>query len=101
MFLLTLLIGTIINLGADWGIFSTTTNTFYPDTRYGFLTHDGANIYVRSQGAVVGTELHLRFEYVSGNPTYSWLNNIITIGVGTTVQNYTGGSILKIETWYF
>jgi Protein of unknown function (DUF3237) len=94
--------GKILNLGADWGILSTTTGAFYPDTRYGFQTTDGAFIYVRSQGATTTTGLlHLRFEYETGSPLYSWMNNIVTIGVGSTASNYTGGSILKIETWYF
>ena len=76
--------------------------TFYPDTRYGFQTHDGALIYVRSQGATTSTgDLHLRFEYATGAPAYYYLNNIVAIGVGTPAGNYTGGSILKIVTWYF
>jgi hypothetical protein len=57
---------------------------------------------VRSQGATTTTgQLHLRFEYQTGAPAYYYLNNAVTIGVGTSVANYTGGSILKIETWYF
>jgi len=90
--------GTIINLGADWALIDPTTKTFYPDTRYGFVTNDGANIFVRSQGALVNDTLHLRFEYTSGNAKYSWLNDIITVGLGTRVG---GGNLLKIDTWYF
>jgi hypothetical protein len=57
---------------------------------------------VRSQGATTTTgQLHLRFEYQTGSSAYYYLNNIVAIGVGTTAANYTGGSILKIETWYF
>lgn len=66
------------------------------------MTKDGANIYVRSQGNVnAAGNLILRFIYETGSPNYFWLNNIITVGVGSTVANTTTYSILRIDTWYY
>ena len=56
---------------------------------------------MRSQGtAILNGSFNLRFEYQTGSPAYYYLNNIITIGVASQAGNYTGGSILKIVTWY-
>lgn len=75
-----LLSGTIRNLGADWGLIDTKTGIFSPDTRYQFLTSDGANIFVRSTGSQVPAigEIHLRFVFETGSSKYYWLNNIIS-----------------------
>jgi hypothetical protein len=97
-------LGQILNLGADWGFIDVKTGIFRPDTRYGFKTSDGAFIYIRSQGSLdlPTQKLHLQFQYETGSPLYSWLNNAITVGVGTQVVGtpVTGG-ILRIDTWYF
>ena len=71
--------GTILNLGADWGLVDSKTGFFAPDTRYHFQTNDGANIYVRSTGTQVPIgEIHLRFVYETGSAKYYWLNDIIS-----------------------
>jgi hypothetical protein len=49
---------------------------------------------------MINGAFNLRFEYQTGSPAYYYLNDIITIGVVTQAGNYTGGSILKIVTWY-
>jgi hypothetical protein len=75
-----LLSGTILNLGADWGLVDTKTGIFAPDTRYHFVTSDGANIFVRSTGSQIPAigEIHLRFVFETGSAKYYWLNNIIS-----------------------
>jgi hypothetical protein len=75
-----LLSGTIRNLGADWALIDPKTGIFSPDTRYQFLTSDGANIFVRSTGSQVPAtgEIHLRLLFETGSAKYYWLNNIIS-----------------------
>lgn len=74
-----LLNGTILNLGADWMLIDPKTGIYAPDTRYQFVTSDGANIFVRSTGSQVPSqkEIHLRFVYETGSEKYYWLNNVI------------------------
>jgi len=96
--------GQILNLGADWGFIDVKTGIFRPDTRYGFKTSDGAYIYVRSQGLLdpVSNQLHLQLQYETGSPLYSWLNNVIAVGVGTqVVGTVVTGGVLKIDSFYF
>ncbi|KUJ12628.1 uncharacterized protein LY89DRAFT_559112, partial [Mollisia scopiformis] len=87
--------GNFINLGADWGAIDN-LGVFNPDTRYGILTDDGANIYIQTSGPTQKdghTHLRMIFE-TAANSTYSWLNEIVAVGI------LTGGSgYVSIDAW--
>ncbi|PVH80794.1 hypothetical protein DL98DRAFT_357430, partial [Cadophora sp. DSE1049] len=87
--------GTIINLGADWGV-TDNFGVFNPDTRYGFKTDDGANIYLQTSGPQKQDGLlHLRLLFETGNANYTWLNEIVAVGV----LKGGAGSYVVIDAW--
>ncbi|KAL0065996.1 hypothetical protein AAF712_006985 [Marasmius tenuissimus] len=88
--------GTVMNLGADWGI-ADSFGTFSADTRYNLVTDDGANIFIQTAGpgqtpdGVAGTLWHLRISFETGSEKYYWLNNIVAVGLlrpGNAALNY-------------
>jgi hypothetical protein len=66
--------GKINNLGGDWS--QIINGTTYTDTRYQLVAGDGAQIFVRSDGATdeASGNLQGRFKFETGNPQYHWLN---------------------------
>ncbi|KAK8015346.1 hypothetical protein PG990_008642 [Apiospora arundinis] len=73
--------GTIANLGADWGV-NDRHGIWHPDTRYQLTTHDGAGIYIRTEGPTQPDELiHLRIMFETGHPDYYWLNYVVAVGI--------------------
>lgn len=74
----TTILGTVLNLGADWGL-SDSTESFFPDTRYNLHTSDGYDVYIRTRGAYQpdGTAyLSGQFEASRDQP-YNWMNNVV------------------------
>lgn len=109
--------GSILNLGADWGSFDA-KGIFYPDTRYGFLTNDGAHIYLRTSGALQASgNINLRVVLETGDSRYYWLNGVVgefqmTSGQSSNINPAVGilkqvsgtpttGGVLRIDVWYF
>jgi hypothetical protein len=87
--------GTILNLGADWGLTSS-RGTFSADTRYNLRTSDGANIFIQTTGpAQPNGKIYLREIFETGDERYYWLNDIIGVGVLTA-----GNGWVAIESWY-
>ncbi|PVH78489.1 hypothetical protein DL98DRAFT_462291 [Cadophora sp. DSE1049] len=84
--------GTVIR-GEDWGITDKSGN-FYPDVRSAFRTDDGVEIYLQTSGAQRGDVLHLAIQYETGNANYTWLNNIVGVGILRPGNGYA-----IIETW--
>jgi len=73
--------GQILDVGADWGVTDPQTGIFSADTRYNFLTDDGANIVLQTSGpAQPDGSLHLRGVFETGDKDYYWLNNIVGNG---------------------
>jgi len=73
--------GQILDVGADWGVTDPQTGIFSADTRYNFLTDDGANIFLQTSGpAQPDGSLHLRGVFETGDKNYYWLNNIVGKG---------------------
>jgi hypothetical protein len=86
--------------------------TVYIDTRYHFVTHDGANIFLHSEGSTTASgDIHARFLFETGSPAYYWLNQVtgkkpltplrrpqltfsLAIGIGKLL-----GSYLHIDVW--
>jgi hypothetical protein len=69
-----------------------------PDARYAIRTDDGANIVVVTEGFPLPggrTMLRGKFE-TSTNGTYSWLNDVV--GVGVLERN--GTSAVRIDMWH-
>ncbi|CZS99318.1 uncharacterized protein RAG0_07685 [Rhynchosporium agropyri] len=93
------LAGSIINLGADWGLIDS-FGVFTPDTRYGLQTQDGANIYVRTSGPASTRpyEVHLRLVFETGHANYTWLNHIVAVGVLTGYPTYVLIDVWQMET---
>ncbi|KXJ85428.1 hypothetical protein Micbo1qcDRAFT_106863, partial [Microdochium bolleyi] len=82
--------GTVMNLGADWGI-NDRDGVFHPDTRYHLQTDDGAPIYIRTEGPTQPSGItYLRIYFETGHPKYYWLNNLVTVGLlyGPVDANY-------------
>jgi hypothetical protein len=86
--------GTIINLGADWGV-TDSLSVFNPDTRYGLRTDDGANIYIQTSGPSQSDgKIHLRIIFETGNANYTWLNEIVAVGILSAGTGY-----VAIDAW--
>ena len=96
--------GKVLKLGADWQtIFADGLAEL--DTRYAIETEDGATIEVLNYGfrhgppevvAAIGRgetvapdqyymRTHARLE--TGNPTYTWINRLLFVGVGARVKS--------------
>lgn len=91
--------GTIMNLGADWGV-TDTYDVFFPDTRYSLRTDDGADIYIQTAGPTQedGRTL-LRAIYQTGHPDYIWLNHIVAIGILRRPTGENKGKYVEIDMW--
>ncbi|KAK3346036.1 hypothetical protein B0T25DRAFT_506159 [Lasiosphaeria hispida] len=86
--------GTVLNLGADWGLIDS-NGTFSADTRYALQTTDGAHIFIRTSGpGQPDGRLHLRLVFETGSARYWWLNNIVAVGVLTS-----GAGFVSIDAW--
>lgn len=93
------LTGTIMNLGADWGV-TDTTNTFFPDTRYSLRTDDGADIFIQTAGPTQedGRTL-LRGILQTGHPDYLWLNYVVANGILRRPTGDDAGKYVLIDMW--
>ncbi|KAF9891048.1 hypothetical protein FE257_004983 [Aspergillus nanangensis] len=92
--------GTILNVGADWGVVDPQTKIFSADTRYNLRTNDGEGIFIRTSGPTSPSgPLHLRLIFETGSRKYYWLNHIIAIGTLTPVKLTATGSTLRIDAW--
>ncbi|KAG4440871.1 hypothetical protein IFR05_003621 [Cadophora sp. M221] len=89
--------GTIINLGADWGL-TDNFGTFNPDTRYGLRTDDGANIYIQTSGPQKSDGIHLRLLFETGNANYTWLNHIVAVGLLKGGNGYVLIDVWEMES---
>lgn len=70
--------GKILDVGADWGVTDVQTGIFSADTRYNFVTDDGAHIFLQTSGSqVAGGDLHLRLIFETGDKKYYWMNNVV------------------------
>lgn len=93
--------GTVLNLGADWGV-TDTTGVFWPDTRYNLRTDDGADIYIQTEGPTQpdGRTL-LRGVFQTGHPEYTWLNYVVAMGVlQRPTEEYSSGKYVLIDMWH-
>lgn len=87
-------IATITNLGADWGV-RDAMNNFNPDTHYGMTTNDGANIYIQTAGpSQPDNTTHLRMIFETGHANYTWLNEIVAVGILRGGDGY-----VSIDAW--
>lgn len=94
---LILRIGNVSDLGADWGTTDNSTGVFSADTRYNLVTNDGANIFIQTSGPQQPDgHLHLRQIFETGHPNYTWLNNIVSVGILTADTN---GGWVNIDAW--
>ncbi|CAI4213602.1 unnamed protein product [Parascedosporium putredinis] len=91
--------GTIVNLGADWGV-TDTYGVFFPDTRYSLRTDDGADIFIQTAGPTQedGRTL-LRAIYQTGHPDYIWLNHVVAIGILRRPTGENKGKYVEIDMW--
>jgi hypothetical protein len=87
--------GTILNLGADWGLYDS-NGTFSADTRYNLVTDDGANIFAQTSGPQQpdGPWAFLRIILQTGSEKYYWLNYVVAVGVLTRTADG-----IHIEAW--
>lgn len=72
------LLGTLRNLGADWGLVDPQTGVFSADTRYEGVTDKGDELYFQTSGP--GQEqggLHLRIKVETSSRELYWLNEIV------------------------
>jgi feruloyl esterase len=92
--------GTILNLGADWGL-TDNKGIFNPDTRYNLRTSDGALIYIQTAGPTTEDgRSHLRAIYQTGSEQYYWLNYVVAVGVLTRVRiPGQEGYTVQIDMW--
>ncbi|KAH8698113.1 hypothetical protein GQ44DRAFT_633320, partial [Phaeosphaeriaceae sp. PMI808] len=88
--------GKIMNVGADWLLVDTRGNA-RPDTRYNLQTDDGAYIYVQTEGPTLKDgRILLRGKFEADtNGTYSWMNDVIAVGVLTV----NGTNQVLINMW--
>ena len=69
--------------------------TFNPDTRYGLKTDDGANIFIQTSGPSKSDgKIHLRMIFETGAANYTWMNEIVAVGILTT-----GAGYVAIDAW--
>jgi hypothetical protein len=79
--MLTILTGTVDNLGADW-IWNDAKGKAHPDTRYGLTTDDGAHIFIQTFGSSQDNGLiYLHGIFETGSEKYWWLNDVVAVGV--------------------
>lgn len=74
--------GTVLNLGADWRL-TDTGGKYRPDTRYNVQMDDGTYVYLQTEGPTIAdgrSLLRAKFETAT-NGTYSWLNDVVGVGV--------------------
>jgi len=72
------LLGTLRNLGADWGLVDPQTGVFSADTRYEGVTDKGDELYFQTSGP--GQEqggLHLRIKVETSSRELYWLNEVV------------------------
>ncbi|KAI8622986.1 hypothetical protein F5Y19DRAFT_483232 [Xylariaceae sp. FL1651] len=69
--------GTVLALGGDWGSYDVYNKTFVPDAKIVVQTGDGANILFTGYGK----SPYINYEFETGSTVYSWLNQIIGIGI--------------------
>lgn len=89
-------------MGADWGTVDNATGIFTADTRYNLVTHDGANIYIKTSGpAQRDGRVHLRLEFETGHASYYWMNNIVAVGILSSTNNNGGesGGWISTDAW--
>ncbi|PWY69425.1 cytochrome P450 [Aspergillus eucalypticola CBS 122712] len=92
--------GKILDVGADWGLVDPQTGIFSADTRYNFRTDDGENIFLQTSGPKSPSgQLHLRLVFETGSRKYYWLNNVVAIGILTSVAETANTSLLRIDAW--
>ncbi|KAL2071501.1 hypothetical protein VTL71DRAFT_12736 [Oculimacula yallundae] len=89
--------GTIINLGADWGL-TDSFGVFNPDTRYGLKTSDGANIFIQTSGPAKSDGIHLRLLFETGHANYTWLNHIVAVGLLKAFNGYVLIDVWEMES---
>ena len=106
--------GEIMNVGADWQtIFASGFAEL--DTRYAFMTDDGAVIEIRNFGyrhgpadvmqkVAAGEDVdpsqyymrtHARLE--TGHPDYQWVNNTLFVGVGGRLKSSVMLSLYAVD----
>ncbi|KAH6148214.1 hypothetical protein HBI68_192710 [Parastagonospora nodorum] len=89
--------GKILNVGADWYLVDS-RGKGRPDTRYNLQTNDGTYIYVQTEGPTFEdgrTLLRAKFE-APINSTYSWMNEVVGLGVLTV----NGTQQVLIDMWH-
>jgi hypothetical protein len=86
--------GQLVLPSGDWFLVDPTTNVYTADARYQMLTTDGATIYIAASGISVNptpgqlpSKLYLRNLFETGSEKYYWLNDILTVGVVTLLEN--------------
>ena len=88
------------------GLTDPQTGIFSADTRYNFRTHDGANILLQTSGpAQPEGGLQLRVLFETGDKDYYWLNNVVAVGLLSSVEDKSerkpGDSFfLRIDVWH-
>ena len=85
------------------GLTDPQTGIFSADTRYNFRTHDGANILLQTSGpAQPRGGLQLRVLFETGDKDYYWLNNVVAVGLLSSVGERKPGEsyFLKIDVWH-
>jgi hypothetical protein len=85
-----------MNIGADW-LLVDARGIARPDTRYNLQTDDGTYIYVQTEGPTQQDGrilLRAKFE-TNTNGTYSWLNEVVAVGVLTV----NGTEQVLINMW--
>ncbi|KAI0973115.1 hypothetical protein F4678DRAFT_427969 [Xylaria arbuscula] len=69
--------GKVLGLGGDWGSYDTTNKTFAPDAKIVVQTSDGASILMSGHGK----SPYINYDFETGSEIYSWLNEIIGVGI--------------------
>lgn len=99
LILLTLLLGKVLNLGADWRL-TDAQGGIRPDTRYAIQTDDGTNVLIQTEGPTpndAGNHSILRAKFETGaNGTYAWLNDVVAVGILTR----SGTEKVFIDMWH-
>lgn len=89
--------GTVLPVGADFGLIDPKTNVFAANVRYQIRTSDGADIQVTGGGPQQpGGKVHIHLAFETGSDKYYYLNNIKTVAV-VTVGN--GGAYVFVKSW--
>lgn len=73
--------------------------TFNPDTRYSMKTDDGANIFIQTSGPSKSDgKIHLRMIFETGNANYTWMNEIVAVGILTPGNGYVAIDAWQLES---